>query len=153
MPPRAIWSGTITFGLIAMPVKLYTAVGRENDDKVEFHLLHEKDNARIHNERRCAKGHKVEWDDLVRGHEYQKGKWVTFTDEELGALDVDSLHTVDVVEFVPAEQIDPIYIDSTYYVYRIPPERRRTSSSWMPSRVRVSWALRRWRSASASTSR
>jgi DNA end-binding protein Ku len=116
MPPRAIWSGTITFGLIAIPVKLYTAVGRESDDKVEFHLLHEKDNARIRNERRCAKGHKVDWDEVVRGHEYSKGKWVTFTDEELDALDVESLHTIDVVTFVPSEQIDPIYVDHTYYV-------------------------------------
>ncbi len=114
MPPRAIWSGTITFGLIAIPVKLHTAVGRT--EKIEFHLLHEKDNARIHNERRCEKGHKVEWEDLIRGYEYQKGKWVAFTDDELDALDVDSMHTVDVVTFVPADQIDPIYIDKTYYV-------------------------------------
>jgi DNA end-binding protein Ku len=111
---RAIWSGTIAFGLISIPVKLYTAVGRT--EKLEFHLLHEKDGERIHNQRVCEKGHKVEWDDLIRGYEYEKGKWVTFTDEELDALDTESMRTVDVVSFVGADEIDPIYFDSTYYV-------------------------------------
>jgi DNA end-binding protein Ku len=112
--PRAIWSGTITFGLIAIPVKLYPAIGRT--DKVDMHLLHEKDGERIHYERRCEAGHKVDWDDVVRGYEYAKGKWVTFTDEELDAIRTESMHTVDVVTFVPAEQIDPMYYENTYYV-------------------------------------
>ena len=113
---RAIWSGSITFGLISIPVKLYPAVGRENDDKVDLHLLHDKDSERIHYERRCEAGHKVDWDHVVRGYEYEKGKWVTFTDDELSSLDTESLHTVDVVSFVEADDIDPIYFDSTYYV-------------------------------------
>jgi DNA end-binding protein Ku len=112
--PRAIWSGTITFGLIAIPVKLYSAIGRE--DKVDLHLLHEKDGERIHYERRCEKGHKVDWDDIVRGYEYAKGKWVTFTDEELDAIRTESMHTVDVVQFVSSDEIDPMYYENTYYV-------------------------------------
>lgn len=112
--PRAIWSGTITFGLIAIPVKLYAAIGRT--DKVDLHLLHEKDGERIHYERRCEKGHKVDWDDVVRGYEYAKGKWVTFTDDELEAVRTESTHTVDVVSFVPIEQIDPMYYENSYYV-------------------------------------
>lgn len=112
--PRAIWSGTITFGLIAIPVKLYPAIGRT--EKVDLHLLHEKDGERIHYERRCEAGHKVDWDDVVRGYEYAKGKWVTFTDEELDAIRPESMHTVDVVTFVPDAQIDPIYYEKTYYV-------------------------------------
>ncbi len=112
--PRAIWSGTITFGLIAIPVKLHPAIGRT--DKVDLHLLHEKDGERIHNERRCEAGHKVDWDDLVRGYEYTKGKWVTFTDEELEAIRTDSMHTVDVVTFVPSDEIDPMYYENTYHV-------------------------------------
>jgi DNA end-binding protein Ku len=112
--PRAIWSGTITFGLIAIPVKLYPAIGRT--DEVDLHLLHEKDGERIHYERRCEAGHNVDWDDVVRGYEYSKGKWVTFTDEELKAIRTESMHTVDVVTFVPAEQIDPMYYENTYYV-------------------------------------
>ena len=112
--PRAIWSGTITFGLIAIPVKLFPAIGRT--DKVELHLLHEKDGERIHYERRCEAGHKVDWDDIVRGYEYAKGKWVTFTDEELDAIRTESMHTIDVETFVPSDQIDPIYYENTYYV-------------------------------------
>jgi DNA end-binding protein Ku len=112
--PRAIWSGTITFGLIAIPVKLYPAIGRT--DKVDLHLLHEKDGERIHYERRCEAGHEVDWDDVVRGYEYSKGKWVTFSDEELDSIRTESMHTVDVVSFVPAEQIDPMYYENTYYV-------------------------------------
>jgi DNA end-binding protein Ku len=112
--PRAIWSGSIAFGLITIPIKLHAAIGRT--EKVELHLLHEKDGARIHNDRVCEKGHKVDWDDLVRGYEYEKGKWVVFTDEELDSLETDSLHVVDVVSFVPADEVDPIYYDNTYYV-------------------------------------
>ena len=112
--PRAIWSGTITFGLIAIPVKLYPAIGRT--DEVDLHLLHEKDGERIHYERRCEAGHKVDWDDIVRGYEHTKGKWVTFTDDELKAIRTESMHTVDVVTFVPSGDIDPMYYENTYYV-------------------------------------
>jgi DNA end-binding protein Ku len=112
--PRAIWSGTITFGLIAIPVKLYPAIGRT--DEVDLHLLHEKDGERIHYERRCEAGHKVDWDDIVRGYEHTKGKWVTFTDDELKAIRTESMHTVDVVTFVPSDDIDPMYYENTYYV-------------------------------------
>jgi DNA end-binding protein Ku len=111
---RAIWSGAITFGLISIPVKLYSAIGRE--DKIDLHQLHEKDGEPIHYERVCEAGHKVEWKDIVKGYEYEKGKWVTFTDEELEALDTESMRAVDVVTFVAAEEIDPIYYDTTYYV-------------------------------------
>jgi DNA end-binding protein Ku len=111
---RAIWSGSITFGLITIPVKLYSAIGRE--DKVDLHQLHEKDGEPIHYERVCEAGHKVEWKDIVKGYEYEKGKWVTFTDEELEALETESMHAIDVQNFVAADEIDPIYFDSSYYV-------------------------------------
>ncbi len=111
---RAIWSGSITFGLITIPVKLYSAIGRE--DKIDLHQLHEKDGEPIHYERVCEAGHKVEWKDIVKGYEYEKGKWVTFSDEELEALDTESMRAVDVVTFVDASEIDPIYYDTTYYV-------------------------------------
>jgi DNA end-binding protein Ku len=111
---RAIWTGTISFGLISVPVKLFPAIGRT--EKVDLHLVHDKDGERIHYERRCEAGHKVDWEEVVRGFEYSKGKLVTFTDEELEAISTESTHTVDVVSFVPAEQIDPIFYDSAYYV-------------------------------------
>ena len=116
MAPRAIWKGSITFGLITIPVGLYSAVGRE-EEKFDFHLLHEKDGARIHYERTCDKGHKdIDWDEIVKGYEYKKGKWVTITDEDLAALDLESLRTIDVVTFAPHEQIDPIFFDKSYYL-------------------------------------
>jgi DNA end-binding protein Ku len=116
MAPRAIWKGSITFGLITIPVGLYSAIGRE-EEKFDFHLLHEKDGARIHYERTCDKGHKdIDWSEIVKGYEYSKGKWVTITDEDLEALELESLRTIDVVTFAPHEQIDPIFFDKSYYV-------------------------------------
>jgi DNA end-binding protein Ku len=116
MAPRAIWKGSVTFGLVTIPVGLYSAVGRE-DEKLDFHLLHEKDGARIHYERRCDKGHKdIGWDEIVKGHEYKKGKWVTITDEDMEGLDLESLRTIDVVTFAPSEQIDPIFYEKAYYM-------------------------------------
>src|SRR5919199_1512937 len=111
---RAIWSGSIAFGLITIPVRLYTAVGRR--ESIDLHMLHEKDNEPIHYKRVCEAGHEVDWDEIIKGYEYSDGRWVTFTDEELEALDTRSAKTVDVVAFVAAEQIDPMYFDRTYYV-------------------------------------
>ena len=117
MAPRSIWRGSITFGLITIPVKVYTAVGREAGDKIDLHLLHEKDGERIHYARTCDKGHKdIPWDEVIRGHEYEKGKWVELTDGDMEAIDLQSLKTIDVMTFAPFEQVDPIYFDKTYYV-------------------------------------
>jgi DNA end-binding protein Ku len=116
MARRSIWKGSITFGLITIPIKLYTAVGREQE-KIDLHLLHEKDGTRIHYERQCEKGHRdIDWNEIVKGYEYQKGKWVTLSDDELEALDLDTLKTIDVVSFAPMEQIDPLYFEKSYYV-------------------------------------
>lgn len=117
MPPRSIWRGSITFGLITIAVKVYTAVGRETGEKIDLHLLHEKDGERIHYSRNCDKGHKdLDWDEIVKGYEYSKGKWVEITDEDLEALELESLRTIDVVSFVLYDQIDPMYFDKTYYL-------------------------------------
>ena len=117
MAPRAIWKGSITFGLITIPVKIYTAVGRQGGDKIDMHLLHEKDGERIHYSRSCEKGHKdIDWDEIIKGHEYAKGKWVEITDDDLDALDLESLDVIDVVSFTPYDQIDPMYFDKSYYV-------------------------------------
>ncbi|HEY7874405.1 MAG TPA: Ku protein [Actinomycetota bacterium] len=110
---RPIWKGAITFGLISIPVKLY---GATEDKTVHFHLLHEKDGERVHNKRVCNKGHEVEWDDLVRGYEYSKGKYVVFTDDELDAAGVDSVKAVDIDSFVAYDEIDPMYFNKSYYV-------------------------------------
>ena len=111
---RPLWKGAITFGLISIPVRLYSAVSEKS---LKFHLMHEEDGGRIKYERVCSKcGKKVSWDDLVKGYEYSKDHYVTFSDEELEGLDVDSIRAIDVVAFVPLEDIDPIYFNKTYYV-------------------------------------
>jgi DNA end-binding protein Ku len=111
---RPIWKGAITFGLISIPVRLYSAV---QEKSLKFHLLHDEDGGRIKYQRTCSKCSKeVGWDDIVKGYEYSKDHYVTFTDEDLEALDVDSIRAIDVVSFVPLEDIDPIYFNKTYYV-------------------------------------
>ncbi|MDQ3659889.1 MAG: Ku protein [Actinomycetota bacterium] len=95
-------------------MRLYSAVENKS---LKFHLLHEKDGGRIKYQRTCAKcGEEVTWDDIVKGYEYSKDHYVTFTPEEMAALDVDSIKAVDVVSFVPLEKVDPIYFDKSYYV-------------------------------------
>ena len=111
---RPLWKGAITFGLISITVRLYSAV---EDKSVKFHLLHDEDKGRIKYQRICAKcGREVGWDEIVRGYEFSKDHYVTFTDEELENLEVDSIKAIDVQGFVPLEQIDPIYFNKTYYV-------------------------------------
>ncbi|HET9849057.1 MAG TPA: Ku protein [Candidatus Dormibacteraeota bacterium] len=112
--PRAIWSGTIAFGMVSIPVRLYTAT--ESHD-VHFHLLHKADNVRLKNVRWCPKHEKaVAWDDTVRGFEYAKGKYVPVTEDDLEHLPVKTIHTVDISDFVKLEEIDPIYYDKAYYL-------------------------------------
>ena len=112
--PRAIWSGTISFGLVSIPVRLYTAT--ESHD-VHFHLLHEKDGVRLQNIRWCPKDEKaVPWDEVVRGFEYAKGNYVPISEEDLDHLPVKTVHTVDISDFVKLEEVDPIYYDKAYYL-------------------------------------
>src|SRR2546430_12914612 len=112
--PRAIWRGTISFGMVSIPVSLYTAT--ESHD-VRFHLLHKKDGVRLKNVRWCPKDEKaVPWEEVVRGFEYAKGRYVPLTDEELDHLPVKTVHTVDISDFVKLEEVDPIYFDKAYYL-------------------------------------
>jgi len=112
--PRAIWSGTISFGLVSIPVRLYTAT--ESHD-VHFHLLHKSDGVRLQNIRWCPKHERaVPWDEVVRGFEYAKGQYVAVTDEDLDHLPVKTVHTVDISDFVKLEEVDPIYYDKAYYL-------------------------------------
>jgi DNA end-binding protein Ku len=112
--PRAIWRGTISFGLVSIPVNLYTAT--ESHD-VHFHLLHKKDGARLKNIRWCPIDEKaVPWDEVVRGFEYTKGRYVAISDEDLEHLPVKTVHTVDISDFVKLDEVDPIYFDKAYYL-------------------------------------
>ncbi|HEX2051970.1 MAG TPA: Ku protein [Actinomycetota bacterium] len=111
---KALWKGSVSFGLVNIPVRLYSAVSEKS---LKFHLLHGDDGGRIRYQRVCSKcGEEVGWDDIVKGYEYSKDHYVTFSDEELAALDVDSIKSIDVVNFVPLEDIDPVYFNRTYYV-------------------------------------
>src|SRR5467141_4132603 len=112
--PRAIWSGTISFGMVSIPVNLYTAT--ESHD-IRFHLLHKKDGVRLKNVRWCPKEEKqVPWDDVVRGFEYAKERYVPVTDEDLEHLPMKTVHTVDISDFVKLEEVDPIHFDKAYYL-------------------------------------
>ena len=110
----AIWKGSVAFGLVNIPVELRTAV---RADHISFRMLHKDDLSPIKYERVCqAEGEPVPWNEIVKGYEYEKGRWVEITDEDLDALDLESLRTIDVVSFSPFEQIDPMYFDKAYYV-------------------------------------
>lgn len=111
---HAIWSGSINFGLVTIPVKLYTAV-RSND--LRFNFLHKKDGGRIFNERNCTVcGQKVEYADLVRGYEYEKGRYVEITDDDLKAVRPEATQSVQIAEFVELDQINPMFFDTPYYL-------------------------------------
>jgi DNA end-binding protein Ku len=112
--PRAIWSGAISFGLVNVPVKLYTATSPKT---VRFHQLHDKDGVRIQQRRVCpADGEEVSYDHLVKGFEISPDRYVIVTQEELDALDPRRTKTIDIEEFVQLEEIDPVYYDSAYHV-------------------------------------
>src|ERR1700716_1146584 len=111
---RAIWKGAITFGLITIPVGLFAAV---EERTIAFHQLHATDLARIRYQRACSKeGKEVPYDEIVKGYEYEKDRYVVFTDEELERLPVDSLRTIDVEAFVDPDQVDPLSVQGGYYL-------------------------------------
>lgn len=111
---RAMWSGSISFGLVNIPVKLYNAVSPKT---VRFHQLHDKDGVRIKQKRVCpVDGEEVPNDHIVKGYEISRNRYVVVHPEELEALDARKTHMVDIVDFVPAEQIDPVYFDHPYYL-------------------------------------
>lgn len=111
--PHALWKGTISFGLVTIPVSLYPATER---DELAFHLLDARDLSPIHQVRTNAAGEAVAWEAVVRGYEYEEGRFVTLTDDELRAANVKATQTIDIVEFVKASDIDPLYYDTPYYL-------------------------------------
>jgi DNA end-binding protein Ku len=112
--PRSIWSGAISFGLVNVPVKLYSAVSRKT---VRFHQLHDKDGVRIQQKRVCpADGEEVPYENIVKGYEISPDRYVLIETEELEALDPKKTRSIDIQEFVDLEEIDPIYYDHPYYL-------------------------------------
>jgi DNA end-binding protein Ku len=112
--PRAIWSGAISFGLVNVPIKLFTATSQKD---VRFHQLHDKDGARIQQKRVCSKdGEEVPMEHIVKGYEVSRDTYVVIAPEELDALDPKASRTIDILDFVDLDEIDPVYFDSTYYM-------------------------------------
>ncbi|HTK68751.1 MAG TPA: Ku protein [Candidatus Eisenbacteria bacterium] len=114
MPPHSIGSGTLSFGLVSIPVKMFTAASSAN---VSFNLLHEKCGGRIKQQMVCPTCNvTVERSSLVRGYEFSKDQYVQFTDEELKSVEGEASEIIDIAEFVPLEQVDPIYFEKSYYL-------------------------------------
>lgn len=112
--PRALWTGTISFGLVNVPVRMYSAV-QEHD--LRFNFVHEKDGSRIGYEKICKKeGIPVPDDEIVKAYEYGKGEWVYLSDEDFEAAQVQGHRTFDISDFVSSDDIDPIFFESTYYL-------------------------------------
>ena len=111
---RAIWKGAVSFGLVNVPVRLYSAT--ENHD-VQFRQVHREDGGRIRYQRICSvDGEQVSYDDIAKGYETEDGDMVVLTDEDFADLPSRSSKEISVEKFVPADQIDPIYLDKSYYL-------------------------------------
>lgn len=111
---RAIWKGAITFGLVNIPISLYPAIRRE---ELKFRLLRKEDESPIKYQRVAENdGKEVPWQEIVKGFEYEKGKFVALDPDDFKKADVRATQTVDIVEFVPLKDIDPIFFDTPYYL-------------------------------------
>lgn len=112
--PRAIWTGAVSFGLVSVPVKLYSAVSQKT---VRFHQLHAADKARIQQKRVCpADGQEVPYQDIVKGYEIAPDRYVVIDPAELEALEPTKTKTIEIEDFVQLAEIDPIYYDQSYYL-------------------------------------
>jgi DNA end-binding protein Ku len=115
MAARPISSTTVAFGLVSVPVKLYST--GESSSRVSFNLLHGKCGTRLKQQYICPKDEEiVPREDMVKGYEFSKGQYVIFTDEELKALEALKVESIEVTEFVPGEQVDRLYLDRAYYL-------------------------------------
>jgi DNA end-binding protein Ku len=110
----SIWKGSLTFGLVNIPVELKTAV---RADHISFRLLHKEDLSPVKYERVCqAEDEPVAWNEIVKGYEYEKGKFVVITDEDFKAAALEQSKTIDILDFVKEDEIDPRYFETPYYL-------------------------------------
>ena len=140
----AIWKGSLTFGLVNIPVELKTAV---RADHISFRLLHEKDLSPVKYERICqAEEEPVPWNEIVKGYEYEKGKFVVLTDADFKAAALEHSKTIDILDFVKEAEIDPRYFETPYYLvpgkggdkpYALLREARVTSSAAAKLRIEL----------------
>ncbi len=112
----SVWKGSISFGLVNIPVRLYPAV-RAGEGEIHFRQLHRRDLAPIRYERVCtADGKEVPWSEIVKGYEYAKGKYVALTDAEVKAAAIETSESIEMLDFVKEQEIDPRFFDTPYYV-------------------------------------
>jgi DNA end-binding protein Ku len=122
---RPTWTGSINFGLVTIPVKLYPAV---REHQLHFAYLHKKDRGHIRYERVCTVcGKHVDWKDIARGYEYRRGQYVLLSDEDFEKASPEASHSVDILEFVQQSEIEPIFFDFPYYL--VPDKRGRHAYS------------------------
>jgi DNA end-binding protein Ku len=111
---KPIWNGSIQFGLVSIPVGVYSATSSE---RIRFHLLHKTDHGRIHNKRICdLDGKEVSNEDIVKGYEYENGSYVEVTDEDFEKISIESTRVIKITDFVAHEEIDPMFFETPYYL-------------------------------------
>ncbi len=111
---RAIWKGNISFALVSIPISLFSATRR---NELSFHYLHKKDMSPVSYKRFCdTENTEVPWEEITKGYEYEKDRYVEITDEDLDKADVELTKTIQIQEFVREEEIDPVYFDKPYYL-------------------------------------
>ncbi len=112
--PRAIWTGSISFGLVNVPVRMYSAV---DEHDLHFNLIHEPDDSRIGYQKVCKKEEKpVPDNEIVKAFEFEKDEFVVLTDEDFEAVKSEGVKSIDISDFVPYDEVDPIYFERTYYL-------------------------------------
>ena len=112
--PRTMWRGAISFGLVSIPVRVFPAT---EEKTLRFNQLHDEDHGRIKYQRVCAKcGQEVAFENIVKGYEYEKDRYVVLTDEEIDQVPVRSTRAIDITQFVDIDEIDPVYFKKTYYL-------------------------------------
>src|SRR5882724_9155440 len=118
----SVWTGYLTFGLISMPVRLFSGA---RGTRVSFHMLHRTDNARVKQQLYCPVDEQViERKDIVKGYEFRKGEYVVIEPEEIKKIEPKTAKAMEILEFVKQEEIDPVYFESSYFLART---RRRKS--------------------------
>jgi len=133
----AIWKGSLAFGLVNIPVELRTAV---RADHISFRLLHQEDLSPVKYERVCqAEGEPVPWNEIVKGYEYEKGKFVVMTDEDFKAAAIEGSKTIDIIDFVKEEEIDPRYFETPYYL--VPAKNAEKSYALLREAIRSTGAV------------
>jgi DNA end-binding protein Ku len=112
---RPIWNGTVSLGLISIPVRMYS--GTNPRQGIDLNLLHKEDHAPIRYARVCRKdGEEIPWNDIVKGYEYQEGDYIVLTQKEIDALDAKKTQTIDILQFVNESEIDIRYFEKPYYL-------------------------------------